>query len=76
MITFVKRDAEWMGKFIYNFLIYQLHIISEMPMKSEEKLIMDITYGTNKTYFDFLKDNLKFDNSSRIQSLNLIVCNR
>lgn len=65
----VKRDAEWMGK-LYNFLGLSVgNIISGMSDEERRKAYnADITYGTNNEFgFDFLKDNLKFDNSSRIQ---------
>jgi preprotein translocase subunit SecA len=64
-----SRDADWMGK-IYRFLGMTVGVIySQQP--NEEKQVAyaaDITYGTNNEYgFDYLRDNMVFHPSQRVQ---------
>jgi len=64
-----KRDAEWMGK-LYNFLGLSVGInLSKMPAdKKNSAYQADITYGTNNEFgFDYLRDNMVYSNSERVQ---------
>ncbi|MCP3871690.1 MAG: preprotein translocase subunit SecA [Desulfobacteraceae bacterium] len=71
-----KRDAEWMAK-IYNFLGLSvgaiLHDINDQERK--QAYSSDITYGTNNEFgFDYLRDNMKFDQESLAQKdLNFAI---
>ena len=59
-----KRDSQWMGK-IYNFLDISVGYIFSGMSEEERKNAYkcDITYGTNNEFgFDYLKDNMKFNN--------------
>ncbi len=59
-----KRDSQWMGK-IYNFLGISVgYIFSGMSEEERQNAYKcDITYGTNNEFgFDYLKDNMKFNN--------------
>ena len=64
-----RRDADWMGK-IYNFLGLKTGVIVS-GMTTEERrnsYNADITYGTNNEFgFDYLRDNLAFNKSERVQ---------
>jgi preprotein translocase subunit SecA len=65
----VKRDADSMGQ-LYNFL--GLSVATTMTGQSDyekrEAYLADITYGTNNEFgFDFLRDNLKMEQSDKIQ---------
>ncbi|AVA37053.1 MULTISPECIES: preprotein translocase subunit SecA [Cupriavidus] len=64
-----QRDAEWMGR-LYNFLGLSVGVnLSQMP--HDQKQIAynaDITYGTNNEFgFDYLRDNMVYDPSQRVQ---------
>ena len=64
-----KRDTEWMGQ-IYRFLGLSVGTILHGLTDSERKEAYnsDITYGTNNEFgFDYLRDNMKFDNRSLVQ---------
>ena len=63
------RDAEWMGK-IYKFLGLSVGVIVHglTDVERRESYNADITYGTNNEFgFDYLRDNMKFDRSGRVQ---------
>lgn len=64
-----SRDSEWMGK-IYRFLGLTvgviIHDLSDANRK--EAYNCDIVYGTNNEFgFDYLRDNMKFDEESLVQ---------
>jgi len=64
-----ERDANWMRP-AYNLLGVSVgSILSNMP--PETRLIeysKDITYGTNNEFgFDYLRDNMKWDESTKVQ---------
>ena len=63
-----KRDASWMGQ-IYKFLGLSVGIIIS-GMTDEQKrnaYLCDISYGTNHEFgFDYLRDNLKFNESEMV----------
>jgi preprotein translocase subunit SecA len=64
-----KRDAEWMGK-IYEFLGLTVGVIVHDLDDSQRRAAYgsDITYGTNNEFgFDYLRDNMKFDNADCVQ---------
>jgi preprotein translocase subunit SecA len=64
-----SRDAEWMGK-IYKFLGMSVGVIySQQPNEEKQAAYAaDITYGTNNEYgFDYLRDNMVFHPSQRVQ---------
>src|ERR1700732_3406385 len=64
-----KRDAEWMGK-IYEFLGLTGGVIVHDLDDSQRRAAYgsDITYGTNNEFgFDYLRDNMKFDNADCVQ---------
>jgi preprotein translocase subunit SecA len=71
-----KRDTEWMGQ-IYRFLGLSVGTILHGLTDSERKEAYnsDITYGTNNEFgFDYLRDNMKFDNRSLVQrELNFAI---
>ncbi len=71
-----NRDAEWMGK-IYNFLGMRVGVIySQQPAEEKQAAYAaDITYGTNNEYgFDYLRDNMVFHPSQRVQrALNYAI---
>jgi preprotein translocase subunit SecA len=64
-----KRDAEWMSP-IYNMLGLTVGTVLT-SMDNEEKrenYNKDITYGTNNEFgFDYLRDNMVFDLSQKVQ---------
>jgi len=64
-----KRDAEWMGK-LYEFLGMNTGVIVH-DLDDEARraaYAADITYGTNNEFgFDYLRDNMKFEFSTRVQ---------
>ena len=65
----VKRDSEWMGK-VYKFLGMEVrNIVSNMSdTEKHQAYNADITYGTNNEFaFDYLRDNLKFGQTSMVQ---------
>ena len=64
-----SRDAEWMGK-IYRFLGMSVGVIlSQQPNEDKQAAYAaDITYGTNNEFgFDYLRDNMVYDTSQRVQ---------
>ena len=64
-----KRDSEWMGK-LYTFLGLSVGVIVHDldDEQRREAYQSDITYGTNNEFgFDYLRDNMKFDLSDRVQ---------
>ena len=64
-----RRDTEWMGQ-IYNFLGLSVGTILHGLDDSERQSAYgsDITYGTNNEFgFDYLRDNMKFDQASLAQ---------
>ncbi len=71
-----RRDAKWMGQ-LYGFLGMTTGVV--VPgIDSDEKRIAyaaDITYGTNNEYgFDYLRDNMAFATTSRMQrKLNFAI---
>ncbi len=64
-----NRDSEWMGA-IYKFLGLSVGVIQhEMDdMERQAAYNCDITYGTNNEFgFDYLRDNMKFEEESLVQ---------
>ena len=64
-----RRDAEWMGK-VYRFLGLSVGVIQhDMDDDQRRKAYQcDVTYGTNNEFgFDYLRDNMKFEISDRVQ---------
>lgn len=65
-----KRDAEQMGE-IYNFLGFSVGVVLSGTNSDESHkhaYECDITYGTNNEFgFDFLRDNMKFTASDKVQ---------
>src|SRR5574338_1610458 len=64
-----QRDADWMGK-IYRFLGLSVGInLSQMEHTLKQAAYAaDITYGTNNEFgFDYLRDNMVFAPSERVQ---------
>ncbi len=65
-----KRDAEDMGR-IYKFLGYSVGTITNDIHDDAERKAQydaDITYGTNNEFgFDYLRDNMKYDLSEKVQ---------
>ncbi|QET03590.1 MULTISPECIES: preprotein translocase subunit SecA [Cupriavidus] len=64
-----QRDAEWMGR-LYNFLGLSVGVnLSQMPHDLKQAAYAaDITYGTNNEFgFDYLRDNMVYDPSQRVQ---------
>ncbi len=64
-----QRDAEWMGR-LYNFLGLSVGVnLSQMPHDEKQRAYnSDITYGTNNEFgFDYLRDNMVYDLSQRVQ---------
>ncbi len=71
-----RRDTEWMGN-IYRFLGLSVGTILH-GLDDAERLAgysSDITYGTNNEFgFDYLRDNMKFDQESLVQGeLNFAI---
>src|SRR6266536_2779450 len=63
------RDADWMGR-VHRFLGLSVgKILSEMPPEKRKAAYnADITYGTNNEFgFDYLRDNMVFQASERVQ---------
>ena len=71
-----QRDADWMGR-IYRFLGLTVGVnLSQMGHAEKQAAYnADITYGTNNEYgFDYLRDNMVFQASERVQrSLNYAI---
>ena len=64
-----QRDADWMGR-IYRFLGLTVGVnLSQMPHADKQvAYAADITYGTNNEFgFDYLRDNMVFAPSERVQ---------
>ena len=64
-----QRDSEWMGK-LYKFLGLTVGVIlAGMDSDLKKKIYeCDIVYGTNSEFgFDYLRDNLAQNKSSRVQ---------
>ena len=64
-----NRDAEWMGR-IYRFLGLSVGVnLSQMEHQlKQQAYASDITYGTNNEFgFDYLRDNMVFQASERVQ---------
>ena len=64
-----QRDAEWMGR-LYNYLGLSVGVnLSQMPHDEKQAAYAaDITYGTNNEFgFDYLRDNMVYDPSQRVQ---------
>ncbi|MEY3183187.1 MAG: preprotein translocase subunit SecA [Pseudomonadota bacterium] len=64
-----QRDAEWMGP-IYDFLGLRVGVIANgMDLKDKQQAYLaDITYGTNNEFgFDYLRDNMAFSPTERMQ---------
>jgi preprotein translocase subunit SecA len=64
-----QRDADWMGR-IFRFLGMTVGVnLSQMPhAEKQAAYAADITYGTNNEFgFDYLRDNMVFAPSERVQ---------
>ena len=64
-----QRDADWMGR-IYRFLGLTVGVnLSQMEHAAKQAAYAaDITYGTNNEFgFDYLRDNMVFEASQRVQ---------
>ncbi len=64
-----RRDSEWMGR-VYGFLGMTTGVVVHGITDEERKAAYaaDITYGTNNEYgFDYLRDNMKYDQRSMVQ---------
>src|SRR5438552_1268298 len=64
-----QRDADWMGR-IYRFLGLTVGVnLSQMSHPDKQAAYAaDITYGTNNEFgFDYLRDNMVFSVSQRVQ---------
>jgi preprotein translocase subunit SecA len=64
-----RRDAAWMGK-VYNFLGLTVGVVVSGQDGDSKRAAYaaDITYGTNNEYgFDYLRDNMAFRASDRVQ---------
>jgi preprotein translocase subunit SecA len=64
-----RRDQEWMGR-VYRLLGLSVGCIQHNLSDDErrEAYLADITYGTNNEFgFDYLRDNMKFTRTARVQ---------
>ncbi len=64
-----QRDAQWMGP-VFEYLGVSVgYIVSEMDNDARKEAYRnDITYGTNNEFgFDYLRDNMRYDKSSKVQ---------
>src|SRR6059058_5529164 len=64
-----QRDTDWMGR-IYRFLGLTVGVnLSQMSHADKQAAYgADITYGTNNEFgFDYLRDNMVFQSSERVQ---------
>ncbi|MHC5224993.1 preprotein translocase subunit SecA [Ignatzschineria sp. LJL83] len=64
-----KRDAEWMGR-VYNYLGLSVGVVASNQSLPEKKSAYeaDISYATNNELgFDYLRDNMVFDLSQKVQ---------
>ena len=71
-----QRDADWMGR-LYGWLGLSTGVnLSQMDHDTKQAAYAsDITYGTNNEFgFDYLRDNMVYDKSERVQrGLNFAV---
>jgi preprotein translocase subunit SecA len=71
-----QRDADWMGR-IYRFLGLTVGVNMSQMSHDDKQLAYaaDITYGTNNEFgFDYLRDNMVFATSERVQrALNYAI---
>ena len=64
-----QRDADWMGR-IYRFLGLTVGVNMSQMNHADKQVAYaaDITYGTNNEFgFDYLRDNMVFQASARVQ---------
>jgi len=64
-----QRDADWMGQ-VYAFLGLSVGVIVNGQSTEERRAAYaaDVTYGTNNEFgFDYLRDNMAFDTSEKVQ---------
>ncbi len=64
-----SRDAEWMGQ-LYRWMGMSVGIIVQnlSDQQRRDAYSSDITYGTNNEFgFDYLRDNMKFSLTDRVQ---------
>ncbi|EIU4086876.1 preprotein translocase subunit SecA [Campylobacter jejuni] len=65
-----KRDAEQMSA-IYNFLGFSVGVVlssQNSDIEHKQAYDCDITYGTNNEFgFDYLRDNMKFSKTEKVQ---------
>ncbi len=64
-----SRDAAWMGQ-VYGFMGLKVSCVVHGLDDDERKeaYAADVTYGTNNEFgFDYLRDNMKFDNDQLVQ---------
>ena len=64
-----RRDAEWMGH-VFNKLGLSVGVIQSGQVHEEKQQAYqaDVVYGTNNEYgFDYLRDNMAFSASQRVQ---------
>jgi len=64
-----RRDAAWMGK-LYGFMGLSTGVIVSglNHEQRQQAYAADITYGTNNEFgFDYLRDNMAFETSQRVQ---------
>src|SRR3990167_6352799 len=65
----VKRDAEWMRP-VYEALglTIGINVHGMNPLEKQAAYLADITYGTNNEFgFDYLRDNMTFRFSEKVQ---------
>jgi len=64
-----QRDAAWMGQ-VYEFLGLSVGVIVNGQSTADRRAAYaaDVTYGTNNEFgFDYLRDNMAFDVSEKVQ---------
>ena len=64
-----RRDAQWMGV-IYNYLGITVGVVvpNQEPEEKRNAYSCDVVYGTNNEFgFDYLRDNMAFNNEQRAQ---------
>ncbi len=64
-----QRDAAWMGQ-VYEFLGLSVGVIVNGQATADRRAAYaaDVTYGTNNEFgFDYLRDNMAFDVSEKVQ---------
>ena len=70
-----KRDSAWMGK-IHEFLGLSVGCLTNDLIDEERKKAYDcdITYATNNELgFDYLRDNMKYDEEEMVQRRNFAI---